>query len=275
MTSASASATPSAANPVSDRLLGASASLWFLCAAAGQIMFAAYLAIFYGGGALGGDVSVWNRIMAQGYIPGDGPGNAAVMIHVLLALVITLGGLIQLTPQVRAAVPAFHRWNGRVYLTLAVVITLAGLWLTWGRPSPGGSINQLAITLNGVLILMCAGFAVRHAIARRIDEHQRWATRLFLVVSGVWFLRIMVSGWIAFHQAPLWLGDHLDGPMGVAFGFASTLLPLAVYELYWRARVGAGLWPKRTMAAGFIVLAGLTAFGSYAAALIMWLPHII
>jgi len=260
--------------PVFNRLLRDSGAVWFLCAAAGQLMFAAYLAGLYGAGVVRGDISVWNRFMPQGYIPGDTAGNAALFAHVLLALVITVGGLAQLTPQIRHAAPAFHRWTGRMYLTLAVIIALTGLGLTWGRPAAASQFNHLAITLNAVLILVCAGFAVRYAIARRIDHHRRWATRLFLVVSGVWFLRIMVAGWIAWHQAPLWLGSDLGGPMGIVIGFASTLLPLAVYEVYWRTRASAQRWPKPAMTAVMLGLAGLTAFGGFAASQIFWLPNI-
>lgn len=256
-----------------NRILTFSGAAWFLAAAGGQLMFAVYLVGLYGAGAARGDLSVWNRLMLQGYVPGDALGNAAVFAHVLLALVITVGGLTQLTPQIRHAAPAFHRWTGRVYLTVAVVLALTGLGLTWGRPTAASQFNDLAITLNAVLILVCAGFAIRYAIARRIDHHERWATRLFLVVSGVWFLRVMAAGWIAWNQAPLWLGPDLSGPMGVAINFAATLLPLAVFEVYWRARASARVWPKPTMSAVMLMLAGLTAFGGFAASQIFWLPN--
>ncbi|MCC5982542.1 MAG: DUF2306 domain-containing protein [Oceanicaulis sp.] len=256
------------------RLLQGSAALWFVVAAAFQLLFAFYIAALYGTGTLRGDSAVWNLIMRNGHIEGDPAGNAAMMAHVLLACLITLGGLAQLTPQIRNRFPAFHRWNGRVYLTLAVIISLAGLFLTWTRPAASGLSNDISISLNGVLILIFAAFTVRHAMARRIDIHRRWATRLFLAVSGVWFLRIMISGWIMFHQAPLWLGDRLDGPAGVAFGFASFLLPLAVYELYLRAGDGQKAGAKLASAALIAALAGLTAFGGIAAAMIMWLPFI-
>lgn len=259
---------------IPSRALRGSAAIWFVAAAAGQLMFALYLALLYGAGALHGDADVLSTVMRNGRIDGDPAGNAALMAHVLLAFVITIGGLLQLTPQVRDAVPTFHRWNGRVYLTLAVIIALTGLVLTWARPLASGLTNNLSITLNGVLILLFAGIAVRHAMARRIDIHRRWATRLFLAVSGVWFLRIMISGWIMVHQAPLWLGANLEGPMGVTFGFASFLVPLAVYELYLRAGDGESSLAKLTMAALVTALAALTAFGGFAAAMIMWLPHI-
>ncbi len=256
------------------RLLKGSAALWFITAAAFQLLFAFYIAALYGIGTLRGDSAVWNLIMRNGHIAGDPAGNAAMMAHVLLACLITIGGLAQLTPQIRNRFPAFHRWNGRVYLTLAVIISLAGLFLTWTRPAASGLSNDISISLNGMLILVFAAFTVRHAMARRIDIHRRWATRLFLAVSGVWFLRIMISGWIMLHQSPLWLGDRLDGPAGIFFGFASFLLPLAVYELYLRASDDQKTGPKLAMATLITTLAGLTVFGGFAAAMIMWLPLI-
>lgn len=135
---------------IPSRALHGSAAIWFVAAAAGQLMFAVYLASLYGAGALYGDADVLSTVMRNGRIEGDPAGNAALMAHVLLAFVITLGGLLQLTPQVREAAPAFHRWNGRVYLTLAVIIALTGLVLTWARPTASGLTNQFSITLNGV-----------------------------------------------------------------------------------------------------------------------------
>lgn len=253
--------------------LRAAAALWFFIAAAGQLLFAAYIAGLYGRASLGGDLAAWNRIMRNGYIEGDPYGNAAMAAHVALAFFLTVGGIAQLTPQIRAAAPAFHRWNGRFYLLCAVAASLAGLWLTWTRPAASGLSNDVAISINGAIILVCAGFTLRHALARRIDVHMRWATRLFLAVSGVWFLRIMVSGWIGVNQGPLWLGDRLDGPAGVALGFASYLLPLTVYEIYWRVRDHGGAMARLAMASSLIVIAAATAGGVVMAAVIMWAPH--
>lgn len=260
--------------PAASFMLRASATLWFMVAAAGQILFAVYLAALYGRASLAGDPAAWNAVMRNGHIEGDGPGNAAMVAHVFIAFLITLGGLAQLTPQIRSAAPAFHRWNGRMYLVLAVATSLAGLFLTWTRPAASGLSNDIAISLNAAVILVCAYFALRHARARRIDIHMRWATRLFFAVSGVWFLRIMVSGWIGANQGPLWLGDRLDGPAGVALGFASYLLPLAVYEVYWRARDHGGAAARLAMAAGLVVITAATAGGIGMAAVIMWLPHL-
>jgi hypothetical protein len=258
--------------PLSNRLLQASAAFWFIVAAAGQLIFAYYIAVFYGGATLSGDMQSWNRLMRHGIVEGDPGGNVMMVAHVGLAFVITIGGLLQLTPQIRNAFPAFHRWNGRVYLVNAVVISLAGLILTWTRPTTSGLSNDLAISLNGVLILVCAGLVLYHAMARRIDIHRRWATRLFLLVSGVWFLRIMTFGWIGLHQQPLWIGPNFDGPAFLFFTYASFLLPLAVYEVYLRVQDGAAARGRLLMAAGLTFLTLVMAGGIVMASMILWLP---
>lgn len=254
--------------------LRSSAVFWFTVAATGQIVFAAYIGALYWRAALSREIAAWNLIMANGHIPGDGPGNASVMAHVLLAGIITLGGLAQLVPPIRARAPRFHRWNGRLYVALVVIITLTGFYLTWGRPQTSGLANDLAISLNGTLILLCAFFTVKAALARRFDLHQRWATRLFLAVSGVWFLRVMVMGWIGINQGPRWLGGNLEGPAGAALAFASATLPLAVHEIYWRLRERGEPASRLVMAASLAVLTLMMAGGTVMAAMFMWLPHI-
>ena len=67
--------------------------------------------------------------MPTGHIAGDTMGNVAMVIHILIAAVVTLGGPLQLIPRVRASFPAFHRWNGRVETTTVVVTSITGLYL--------------------------------------------------------------------------------------------------------------------------------------------------
>lgn len=264
---------PAPPDDLPSRLLRGSAAIWFIPAAAGQLVFAFYIVMLYGGASLSGDAAAWNTVMQHGLVDDDPRSNVALIAHVLLAGFITVAGLLQLTPQIRNAFPTFHRWIGRTYLSLAVIIAITGLYVTWVRSAPSGLSNDLSISLNGVLILIFASLAVRYAIERRIDIHRRWATRLFFAVSGVWCLRLLVSGWIVFHQAPLWLGENLQGPMGVTFGFASYLLPLAVYELYLRAGDSKSAAAKLAMAGVVVGFAGLTAFCVFAASMILWLPH--
>lgn len=255
-------------------VLRASAIFWFVTAAVGQAAFAAYIAAFYGLASLKGDWASWNNVMFSGLIAGDVAGNAAILSHIALAFVITVGGPLQLIPQVRRHAPVFHRWNGRIYLLTACIVSLGGLYLTWARMDDLPSIvNGVAISLNGVLILFFGAMALRHALARNIAVHHRWALRLFLAVSGVWFLRIMVMGWVLANQGPVGLGDRLEGPAGVVLNFACWAVPLAVLELYFMARDRGGAGARRLMAAGLVLLTLLMAAGIVMAAQFMWLPR--
>lgn len=255
-------------------VLRASAVFWFVTAALGQAAFATYIAAFYGLASLRGDWGSWNDVMFSGLIAGDVTGNAVIFAHIALAFVITIGGPLQLIPQIRSRAPVFHRWNGRIYMLTAFVMSTGGLYLTWARIDDLPSIlNGVAISLNGVLILLFAAMALRHAMARNIASHHRWALRLFLAVSGVWFLRVMVMGWVLANQGPAGLGDRLEGPAGIVLNFAAWAMPLAVLELYFLARDRGGAGAKLLMAAGLVLLTFLMGAGIVMAALFMWLPR--
>ena len=98
-----------------------------------------------------------------------------------------------------------------------------------------GLASNFAISFNGVLVLVLAGLAWRAAAARNIASHRRWALRAFVVINGVFFLRLMVFGYIVLAQSP---------PSDLLFDvltYLSYLLPLALMELYLRAKDGPGI----------------------------------
>lgn len=257
-----------------DVMLRGSAVLWFATAVAGQIAFAAYIALHYAGAALRGDFAAWTETMIHGIVAGDPIGNAAVALHLALAFVITVGGPIQLIPAVRDRWPRFHRWNGRVYLTTAVVISLGGLFMVWTRGVLGPISNAVAISINGLLIIGFSAMALRLAMARRFDLHRQWATRLFLAVSGVWFFRVGLMAWVLANGGPVGVGRALDGPFAVTWAFAQYLVPLAVYEVYLRIQRGGRMAGRIGMALLLVLLALVTAFGVLGAIMGMWLPRL-
>lgn len=258
------------AHSTAHKVLLGTGVLWFLVAVVGQIMFAAHVALFYGGKALDGDIAAINKRLINGFLDGDLAGNIVLLLHLVFAFVITLGGPLQLVPQIRAHAPRFHHWNGRIYLVAAVIMALGGIHMVWTRGVLGSFVNHFGITLNGFFILVFAAFAVRHAIAREIDTHRRWALRLFLAVSGVWFLRVGYMAWIIANQAPVGMTENLDGPFDTFNVFASFLLPLAVLELYFKAQDSDRPTPKLAMAGAMLVLTAVTALGVFGTGAIMW-----
>lgn len=254
--------------------LGRAATFCYLTIATGQLLFVAFILLFYYPPTLSGDFSAWNsKPLITGFVAGDIGGNLFFAVHVLMAAVITLGGLVQLLPALRTRFPAVHRWNGRLYLLSAATLALGGLWLTWARGTWLALGGAIGITLDAVLILGFAAMALSAARARRFAEHRRWAIRLFAVASAVWFMRVGYMAW-GLATGGLGIGRKMDGPFDLFLAFANSLLPLAVAELYLRAGTN-GTPAARRGTAALLGLSGLVILaGSGGAWLVMWSPYL-
>src|SRR5271165_6886925 len=216
---------------VADTALKAAARFWFGVTVIGQLAFGFAVASFYSLTALRGDYHGWK--FTNGYVPGVTKGNWAVVMHVASAAVLMLAGAVQLVPQVRSRFPFFHRWNGRVYMLTAVILSLAGLYMTWIRGSVGDVSQHLGSTLNAVLIWLFGAMALRYALARDFRTHRRWALRLFLVVSASFFIRIMLFLSFLVFKGPIGFDPStFTGPLLTFLTFGQYLIPLAVLELY-------------------------------------------
>lgn len=256
--------------------LRGTAVFWFVAAAFGQLIFAGYVAGFYGRSAWQGHPELWNKVLPHGYVAGDSFFNLALGLHLAFAFVITVGGLMQLVPAIRRTLPALHRWTGRAYLVAAAILSVGGLVMVWGRGAVGDLSQHVAISINAGLILACATVAWRHARARRVDLHRRWALRLFLAVSGVWFFRVGLMVWIVVNQGPVGFDPKtFSGPFLTVLAFAVyAVLPLGALEGYLRAQRNRGATAKFAMAGVLATLTLMMIAGTAAAAAIMWLPRL-
>lgn len=245
-----------------DAALKAATTLWFFVILIGQWVFLYYILAFYGPGAMSGDFASWNRHPMAGplFVPGDIGGNIAFAAHVALAAIIIFGGTLQLVPQIRARVPAVHRWNGRAFIMAAMLAAAAGLYMVWIRGgTTGGIVNNIIISGNAALILLFATLAWRAGAARNIASHRRWALRTLMVTNGVFFLRLGFSAWIIITQA------EPSAFTFYAFAALSYLLPLALLELYLWAKDSGGA--AKLSAAGVVFVSAaymaLGLFGFY------------
>lgn len=260
---------------VADRLLSRAGLLWFLIAAVGQVAFIVFILGFYGTRTLAGDLAAFgDKPLIRGYVEGDSVGNGVFVAHVLLAAVVTLGGLIQLVPAVRRRVPGLHRWTGRTFIVISIFMALSGVWMSIARGAYLSLVSAVAIGGNGVLILIFATLAWRYAMRRDFDVHRVWAMRTFMVVSGVWFLRVGLMGWVVINRGPVGMNDSLSGPADIVLTFGSYLIPLVVLELYLAAgRSGNALF-KGAVAALLLVAALYTAVGVFGTTMLMWGPYL-
>lgn len=260
------------ASRAADWALKGAVGLWFLAALAGQWLFFYYIALFYGPSTLSGNFQGWtrNHALIKGYVAGDNAGNLAFGVHALLAGYMAFGGVLQLVPRIRTAFPKFHRWNGRVFLVTGFALSLTGLYMVWVRGAVANLTGAVAISLNAALIMLFAGLAWSRALARDFTSHRAWALRTFLVANGQWFFRVGVFGWIILAQGPVGFGKNFDGPFVVGWSFGCYLLPLAVLELYLRAK--ARQRGRFAMAGALALFAALTALGIFGVYMFMWKP---
>jgi uncharacterized membrane protein len=255
--------------------LQASVRVWFALAVAGQWLFAAYVAAFYGGVALTGDLAGRNAALPRGYVEGEVFENFVVGAHLALAFVVLVCGPLQFWGTLRRRLPRVHRVNGRVYVVTAIVTSLAGVYMIATRGTVGDGSLHLATSFNALLILCFAALAWRAAVQRDFEQHRIWALRLWLAVGGVWFFRVGFMFWVAWHQGAVGFDMRtFSGPAITILAFAQTLLPLAILQLYLLAERSSHPLVRFGVAGVIGIATAVTAFGLFAAANMMWLPHL-
>jgi len=238
--------------------LKGAAQFWFAVTVIGQWAFLYYILAFYGNSSLQGNFQAWTRNphLLKGYVPGDTAGNLAFAAHALLAAVIAFGGAIQLVPQIRARAISVHRWNGRLFLVTAFAVSVSGLYLVWVRGARGSVSGSVGISLDAVLILLFGALAWRAALARDVSGHRRWALRTYMVANGQWFLRVGMIAWMVLDQGQ-------DRGFYRFWNFGCYLVPLAVLELYNRARESGSSSARYATAGGLIVLTVFMSIGIF------------
>lgn len=260
-------------NSMADTALKAATRFWFGVTVMGQLAFGFVVASFYGMTALRADYHGWK--FTNGFVPGVTRGNWAVVMHVITAAIIMLAGAIQLVPQVRNRFPAFHRWNGRTYMLSTVALSVAGVYMHWVRGSVGDVWQHIGGTVNALLIWLCAGLALRYALARDFRTHRRWALRLFLVVSASWFLRIMFFLTFLVFKRPVGFDPAtFSGPYLTFLTFAQYLIPLAVLEAYFFVHDRPGALRRMAMAGLLFVLTLGMVGGLFAVTMAVWVPQV-
>jgi hypothetical protein len=260
------------------RILDISVTFWFVVATLGQWIFVSYIFAFYGTATLHGDFEQWNKVLPHGYVAGDWKGNLVVGLHIFFATIMILGGSLQLMPQVRNRFPTFHRWLGRVYVTVAVLISLDGLTMVWTRGSVGDTLQHVSISIQAFYIMAFALLAIYYARARDFVTHRIWALRLYMVVNGVWFFRVGLMFWIFVNQGAVGFDpETFTGPFLTFLSISIYALPISLLllELYLRAKDSPNNVLKYVSASLIFISTLVMAVGIFGATLMMWLPRMI
>ena len=244
---------------------------WFVVAFLGQLVFAFAVAAFYGLTAARGDLHRW--MFSGGLKPGDTAGHLSIATHLASAFFVMASGCLQFIPRLRVRYPRFHRVNGRLYMAAGIMVSAAGVYMTWFRSSIGDVSQHLGSTLNAVLIWLFAAIAIRYAIRRDIAAHRRWALRFFVVLSASFFIRLMFSVVFVIAGRPIGLDPTtFTGWLPTTLTYAQYLVPLAVLELYLHAQRNPGTARSFVAAGVLFVMTLATAGGVVMMTFGNWLP---
>ena len=122
---------------------------------------------------------------------------AIVLTHVFAAVLALLIGPLQFWVRLRQGSPSFHRWSGRVYLGLGVLVGgLAGLYMAFH--AYGGIASRLGfsgLALGWLYTGMRAYLSIR---ARDIAAHRAWLIRNYALTFAAVTLRLYVPAAVAF-----------------------------------------------------------------------------
>jgi len=259
------------------KILRYSAAGWLIVATIGQWLFGFYIFMFYGKSAIMGDFASWNKTLPHEYIAGDWKGNLIVGIHVLLAAIVVIGGPLQIMPWIRQRFAVFHRWLGRLYVSIAFFVSTAGLVMVWTRGAVGDLTQHIAISIQAIYIAVFCLLTYRYAKKRDFAQHRRWALRLFMVVSGVWFFRVGLMFWLLVNGGPVGFNtETFSGPFLSLLAVFTYAIPLSliILEMYFYAQ------QKHSNALNLLVATVISLFtfimgiGITGAAMGMWFPRL-
>ncbi|MEO1657553.1 MAG: DUF2306 domain-containing protein [Pseudomonadota bacterium] len=250
-------------------VLSWSGRIWFTAAAIGHWIFAFYVAALYVPLLIAqGAPGLEETHLPHGYVAGDDAHNGSMIAHLMLSILIVGGGPLQLIPAIRKRFPTFHRWNGRLWMSLAVVTATTGIYMNWTQePIIGGVNGQIGTTIGGLLILAFAPITLYYAIKRKIAIHHQWAIRLFMVVGVVWFFRIGYQFWA------VTVGTNTLEFFKFWY-HGQYLVPLLALELYFWATRSHSAVAKYAVAVATLILTLMMSIGIYGATTNMWLARL-
>lgn len=152
--------------------------------------------------------------------------HLAFYLHITSGPCALVIGIALMSDRLRLTYPDWHRYSG-IFQILCVLLLLvpSGIWMSIYAET--GAIAGIGFALQGVATGTCAFMGWKSAIRKRFEEHRRWMSRCFLLLSSAVVLRLMGGAFSV---------------IGIGYPTTYTLaawtswgIPLALYELL-RAR---------------------------------------
>jgi hypothetical protein len=117
--------------------------------------------------------------------------RVSLYLHVFASAVALSLGAFQFSPRLRAMQPAVHRWIGRVYLGVGVLIGgVSGLVMA--THAFGGTAARLGFGCLAIVWLSTGACAYAAIRTRNVVSHRRWMVRNFSLTFAAVTLRLYI-----------------------------------------------------------------------------------
>lgn len=147
---------------------------------------------------------------------------SAIYTHVFASIAALTLGPFQFSNKLRQKRPALHRWMGRGYLVVGVLVGgLSGLYMS--RHAFGGPVAQLGFATLAVLWLYTGGRAYLSIRSGELADHRKWMLRNFSLTMAAVTLRIYL-------------------PLSMAAGIEFTLAYPVIAWLCWVPNLALAEW---------------------------------
>jgi uncharacterized membrane protein len=150
------------------------------------------------------------------------------LIHIVPGLLFMILGPLQFSSTIRARYLRWHRWSGRIFVAVGVVIGISALVMSFAMPAIGGLNQAAATTLFGAFFLFALCKAFWHIRRREIALHREWMIRAFAVGLAVATIRPIIGLFFATSRLT---GLTPHEFFGIAFwiGFVLQLIAAEAY----------------------------------------------
>jgi uncharacterized membrane protein len=180
--------------------------------------------------ALGGVGASVTHYLQEPYNPGFLEYPAIVAVHVVLGGVYLALAPFQFVKRIRSRHPGYHRWVGRMLVSIGLVVGATALFMGLVIPFSGWG-ERVIIGLFGGLFLLALGKGFVHIRAGQVALHREWMIRAFAIGLSIATMRLI------FVPALLVVADPTDGQialLSVASFAAAFVAHTSVAELWIR-----------------------------------------
>jgi hypothetical protein len=111
-------------------------------------------------------------------------------LHVLPAGLWMVLAPFQFVKRIRSRWLNYHRWTGRLLVTLGLLIGLSALFMAWITPIAGWG-ERLIMAIYGPLFLVSLGKSFYHIRNHQVIQHREWMIRAFALTLAVSTVRLI------------------------------------------------------------------------------------